>query len=486
MPRLIKFIAVLFSASLAVFVAAYFLFFSTPQYAKSYRIDNSACSYQQNEYAQISFSFTASEKSLSPVPRYEIKEFPISAKTKILFYNIQEAAVSFTYEEITGNPLIEKIEYHQQDNYFVLAIFRQGPLAPVQISQNENQLNISLPNSSKNYPSFSKYQPADNSSIDPTMQKISVKADLEGSFKKANMFVQDEPISFIVNKISEGRYLLETEKALANEMSYKVKAIIIDEKDRASATLWQFNAQIIPERKGLDNNRFKYLGWWGKVNNNEISVMEEPNSNSKIRGYLSTANRVKVLKEVYGESINSNNLWYQIDGGAYRGAYVFSAHITAITQPQPPNDFTIPKEVKKGEYWIDFDLTEKILTLFKYNQPVFSTYASPGRSVYPTVTGVFRVWYKMEKDRMRGGPPTVSYYYDLPNVPYVLYYYKSYAIHGTYWHDKFGLPQSAGCTNLTQGDAEYVFSKTSPILSENTNQIKSTSDNQGSVIYNHY
>ena len=87
---------------------------------------------------------------------------------------------------------------------------------------------------------------------------------------------------------------------------------------------------------------------------------------------------------------------------------------------------------------------------------------------------------------MQGGPPLVNNYYDLPNVPWVLFYHGAYAIHGTYWHDKFGTQQSAGCTNVTQGDAKFIFDKTSPLLPENVNSVLSSETNNGTAAYNHY
>jgi lipoprotein-anchoring transpeptidase ErfK/SrfK len=87
---------------------------------------------------------------------------------------------------------------------------------------------------------------------------------------------------------------------------------------------------------------------------------------------------------------------------------------------------------------------------------------------------------------MRGGPPVVPFFYDLPNVPYVMYYHDGYGVHGTYWHDKFGTRQSSGCTNLTQGDAKFIFSLTTPILNSGQNSVLSTPDNPGTVVYNHY
>jgi lipoprotein-anchoring transpeptidase ErfK/SrfK len=55
--------------------------------------------------------------------------------------------------------------------------------------------------------------------------------------------------------------------------------------------------------------------------------------------------------------------------------------------------------------------------------------------------------------------------YDLPNVPFTQYYKDGgYGIHGTYWHDYFGQPESQGCINLTWADAAYLFQLTEPTL----------------------
>jgi lipoprotein-anchoring transpeptidase ErfK/SrfK len=48
--------------------------------------------------------------------------------------------------------------------------------------------------------------------------------------------------------------------------------------------------------------------------------------------------------------------------------------------------------------------------------------------------------------------------YNLPNVPYVMYFYGANAIHGTYWHNNFGHPMSHGCINLRTGDAAWLYS----------------------------
>jgi hypothetical protein len=67
--------------------------------------------------------------------------------------------------------------------------------------------------------------------------------------------------------------------------------------------------------------------------------------------------------------------------------------------------------------------------------------------------------------------------YDLPNVPFTQYYLEGgYAIHGTYWHDRYGTEESQGCINLTWTDSAYLFDLTGPTLPEGASE---TWDNAG-------
>jgi lipoprotein-anchoring transpeptidase ErfK/SrfK len=80
---------------------------------------------------------------------------------------------------------------------------------------------------------------------------------------------------------------------------------------------------------------------------------------------------------------------------------------------------------------------------------------STGTWLHPTVTGTYRIYVKYRYADMSGP----GYY--LPNVPYVMYFYKGYGLHGTYWHNNFGVPMSHGCVNFTIDDAGWVFKNAS-------------------------
>lgn len=104
-----------------------------------------------------------------------------------------------------------------------------------------------------------------------------------------------------------------------------------------------------------------------------------------------------------------------------------------------------------GERWIDVDLSEQRLYAYEGDTLVRSFVVSTGTWQTPTVTGKYRVWIKLRSAPMSGP----GYY--LPDVPYIMYFYKGYGIHGTYWHNNFGTPMSHGCVNMTIADAEWVY-----------------------------
>ncbi|MBX3082681.1 MAG: LysM peptidoglycan-binding domain-containing protein [Anaerolineae bacterium] len=76
---------------------------------------------------------------------------------------------------------------------------------------------------------------------------------------------------------------------------------------------------------------------------------------------------------------------------------------------------------------------------------------STGLPGTPTVTGEYRIYVKYDAQLMTGP----GYY--LPNVPYVMYFYRGYGLHGTYWHNNFGHPMSHGCVNLPTDEARWFY-----------------------------
>jgi lipoprotein-anchoring transpeptidase ErfK/SrfK len=121
---------------------------------------------------------------------------------------------------------------------------------------------------------------------------------------------------------------------------------------------------------------------------------------------------------------------------------------TPTSEYQPPK----PQEaVGNGDRWIDVDLTNQMVYAYEGDVIVNSFLVSTGTWLTPTVTGEYKIYVKYRSAPMRGP----GYY--LPNVPYIMYFYKSYGLHGTYWHNNFGTPMSHGCVNLRTDDAAWLF-----------------------------
>ena len=104
-----------------------------------------------------------------------------------------------------------------------------------------------------------------------------------------------------------------------------------------------------------------------------------------------------------------------------------------------------------GVRWIDVDLTNQAVYAYEGDAMVNSFIVSTGTWMYPTVTGEYKVYVKYRYANMHGPG------YFLPDVPYVMYFYKSYGLHGTYWHNNFGTPMSHGCVNLRIDDAGWLY-----------------------------
>jgi lipoprotein-anchoring transpeptidase ErfK/SrfK len=112
----------------------------------------------------------------------------------------------------------------------------------------------------------------------------------------------------------------------------------------------------------------------------------------------------------------------------------------------------------EGDRWISINLYEQTLTVYENSQMVFATMVSSGLDGWWTQPGVFQVYERLASDPMAGAfAADRSDYYYLEDVPWILYFDESRAIHGAYWHNGYGYPRSHGCVNLSPADAQWVY-----------------------------
>lgn len=110
-----------------------------------------------------------------------------------------------------------------------------------------------------------------------------------------------------------------------------------------------------------------------------------------------------------------------------------------------------PSNVDANERWIDVDLSSQRVYAYQGDELQNAFIVSTGTWQHPTVTGTYKVYVKYRSAPMSGP----GYY--LPNVPYIMYFYKGYGLHGTYWHNNFGTPMSHGCVNLRTDEAKWLY-----------------------------
>jgi lipoprotein-anchoring transpeptidase ErfK/SrfK len=136
---------------------------------------------------------------------------------------------------------------------------------------------------------------------------------------------------------------------------------------------------------------------------------------------------------------------------------------------------------KSKDKRIEVDLTNQKLYAYEGSKKKMSFTVSTGKWA-PTPTGEFKIWAKLKYTLMTGGSKLYGTYYYLPNVPYTMYFYQGYGIHGAYWHDNFGHPMSHGCVNMKIEDAGRLFSWANPPVPSNVNSIYSNKDNPGTKV----
>ncbi len=151
-----------------------------------------------------------------------------------------------------------------------------------------------------------------------------------------------------------------------------------------------------------------------------------------------------------------------------------------------------PAAVKDDERWIDVNLSRQTLVAFEGSRPVFATLVSTGRKGkdrahdHTTPTGAWRVREKHIATTMDGdGAAAGDLPYSIEDVPYVMYYQDSYALHGAFWHDNFGRQQSHGCVNLAPLDAKRLFFWSDPQPPKGWFGLYSSPEQPGSLVVVH-
>lgn len=142
------------------------------------------------------------------------------------------------------------------------------------------------------------------------------------------------------------------------------------------------------------------------------------------------------------------------------------------------------KNAAGEDKWIEVSLSQQKLRAWEGSRIVQEFLISSGLWK-STPTGDYSIWYKTRSQLMKGGSKELGTYYYLPNVPFNMFFYKGYAVHGAYWHNNWGKPMSHGCVNSPIPEAGKLFEWTGPVVPPGKNWVKASADNPGTRVFIH-
>lgn len=160
-----------------------------------------------------------------------------------------------------------------------------------------------------------------------------------------------------------------------------------------------------------------------------------------------------------------------------KDAFVDDAEAVVLRGPSTPP--ALPEGGRRT--WIEVSAVGGWLVAYEGERPVFATLISAGRGITirgtdgpvdlsSTPRGTYAIQAKLATTTMVHGEANEEL---RAEVPYTQTFRGGgYALHGAYWHDKFGERRSRGCVNLSPIDARRLFELTEPSVPEGWHAVR--------------
>lgn len=240
----------------------------------------------------------------------------------------------------------------------------------------------------------------------------------------------------------------EHDYAFTNRRRVKREIVLID--DRARVVLESEVTRYRPSRfEGRDLAELpvpadRKLAWG--ITWPENPVLSEPREGAAAG--VSIDYQAEILLGLE-PTVGPDGKWWATNGG-----WIHDKHLGHWSLP------TLPADIADDELWIDVELDNQTLTVMRGPTPIFATLVSTGFKG-PTPKGLFRISMKQAIGQMQSRPDAEESY-NVEAVPFVQYFTGNFALHGAFWHYRFGHKISHGCVNLSPRDAKRVYDMTAP------------------------
>lgn len=241
----------------------------------------------------------------------------------------------------------------------------------------------------------------------------------------------------------------------ANRIWYELDGLGYAHSGRIQPVRKQWNSAETPVPEG---------GCLGEVTMPYVDAYSSPDENRIFLYRFYYASTFWVLNRVQGPG---RTAWYELlDDKSYRSYYIPASHMRLV----PNHELTpLSPEVKPEDKKIMVDLAAQTLTAYEGDKVVYLARISSGVRLkeggFATPRGIFRTIRKRPCRHMSNPANAYGTGFDLPGVPWVSYFTsEGVALHGTYWHNNYGVPSSHGCINMTPEGAKWIYRWTDPAV----------------------
>ena len=193
---------------------------------------------------------------------------------------------------------------------------------------------------------------------------------------------------------------------------------------------------------------------------------------------LRRGNGVRIVDTRGATGRSSEGRWFPLRA--------FEVANVALSQPaEPPQHVELPGGVGASDRWIDVDVAHQRVIAYEGTSARKAMKASTGvgedGAPYSTPRGIFRIYAKLRSTIMSSEPGD-PHPYRFEAVPTVQYFNREIALHGAYWHRRFGERLSHGCVNLAPDDAAWLFDFTTPRLATSEREKATDPGKPGTLV----
>ncbi len=232
-------------------------------------------------------------------------------------------------------------------------------------------------------------------------------------------------------------------------------------------------------------------GMWVEVTVPYVDlVIANPPGRSPWLGFTTTP-RLYYSQIMWVDQVKTDEqgqIWYRLSDryGSF-GDYFWAA--AEAFRPLSADEMS-PIHPEVEDKLVVVDLTYQTLSCMEGDDEVYFCRVSTGPKInskessggkWATPLGKHTIWRKLVSVHMTGG--TTGGGYDLPGIGWTtLFSSKGMAIHSTFWHNNYGIPQSHGCVNCTPEDSQWIFRWTMPVVPIETGDLTVAGQNSTKVL----